>query len=395
MILKIKNFIFMFKAIKSIFIIITALTIGHTALAASDPLFFNTQITIPGSDFITGQKKLVGDNASLLCDYIVAIYKYAITIVGIFAMLAVAIGGALWLMAAGNESRVTAGKSWIAGGLLGLILALSAFIILSSISKDLVTCKLDNIKKIVPLDAPNSQRVDRSTVYGKTGLTDKQVTDHLDSSGKYHCCVIKGKLQGSGFIFNTNIIRCATYEAGSKTLAQAKYNANNQLIGGCDYFYDKYSIHGRDRSLWTIFSADTLSTNELLDDNRLFLSPREGRRNNEDNSATVYEGKCWEVAETKKWCIGADHPEFCALQGDGKTCLTTTGDWGYCQNNGCHKCKKHCEACTADYQCPNQEKRPNSEAGVICGSAIYSFFSSDSNDCSDGRCDKEYDGGCP
>lgn len=373
----------MLKKTKIALIIISFLSVGSFAYAASDPLFFNAQITIPGSNFIAGQEKRIADGTALLCDYIVAIYKYAITIVGIFAMLAVAIGGVMWLMAAGNQTRVSEGKAWITGGLLGLVLALGAFIVLATISSDLITCKIDTIRKIVPKELPAGLK--QTTVYGEQGRKYHTVADHLDSSGQYYCCVIRGDLEASGLISDTRIVRCATYEAATAEIAQAKNDTQGNVVGGCNYFYSNYSTYGDERGILPLIIPLYSLYQHYFGNHTLRLEPQEGTSGG-TNSATVYKGKCWEIESPinlKKLCVAYDDPDYCPTHDIGDTCRTTTGNWGYCDSNKtCQKCSQHCKPCTEDYQCPNQTLNPREagEAGVICGNSVVSI-GKNSGDC--------------
>lgn len=114
---------------------------------AETQINFTPQVSIPGdgSPFQSQQPFLVKNDTSLICDYIIAVYKYAIAIVGVLAVLAIAIGGVMWVVAAGNSGTISEGKQWITSGFLGLLLALGSFLLLATINRDLVTCKVTTI----------------------------------------------------------------------------------------------------------------------------------------------------------------------------------------------------------------------------------------------------------
>jgi hypothetical protein len=76
-----------------------------------------------------------------ISEYIAAIYKYAISIVGILAAVVLMFGGLLWLTAGGNATRVGEAKAWIGASLTGLVIALTSYSILYQINPDLVSIK--------------------------------------------------------------------------------------------------------------------------------------------------------------------------------------------------------------------------------------------------------------
>jgi len=221
-------------SIKLTFVI--AATIGFfalPALAAGDPLSFTPQVTIPGSGFMAYTEKQLSDNTNLICEYIAAIYQYAIAIIGILAMLTIAIGGVMWLTSSGNQRRVGDAKDWIIGGIFGVILALSAFIILSSIDKNLVTCRVDLIKKI-EYQPPPSAAKSFGENYGEQGQKCQEPSKRIDTSGNFYCCVIFGDVDQSGWVYDTSVKRCATYETGTRQAAQDE----------CNNFYDNFEFNG-------------------------------------------------------------------------------------------------------------------------------------------------------
>ncbi|MFH2136325.1 MAG: pilin [Patescibacteria group bacterium] len=72
-----------------------------------------------------------------LGQYIAAIYKYAIGIVGILSGIMIVIGGLLWLTAGGAADRVSTAKSYIESSLVGLVIALTSFLLLYAINPKL------------------------------------------------------------------------------------------------------------------------------------------------------------------------------------------------------------------------------------------------------------------
>lgn len=79
-------------------------------------------------------------------DYIQAVYKFGIWAVGISALLMISIGGFMYITSAGNNSSMEKAKSVITDAIIGLVLALTSYLILYIINPDLV-----NIQKLAPI----------------------------------------------------------------------------------------------------------------------------------------------------------------------------------------------------------------------------------------------------
>lgn len=290
------------RVFKKIFrlIIVLAPLLTFVGLAQAESVVnFTPMVSIPGSGFLSQQPVIVKNDTSMICDYIIAVYKYAIAIVGILAVLAVAIGGVMWIMAAGNSGMVGQGKEWISSGIIGLVLALGSFILLATINKDLVSCKIISIESLAKIN----QAKQSGNVYKEEAQKAGTVTKNIDSSGKYKCCVIQGMpfappsapvptgpngMYCSGYGDGTKecpsggmaqgIKRCATYEVADAVKAQQE----------CDNFYTGYNCY-----------------DPLLKYNCFFeKTTRESTTLNELWSATVVDGKCWENSQTKDWCKG-------------------------------------------------------------------------------------------
>jgi len=131
--------IFIFQLIGLIVLFATPQPIG-----AQEP---KLQVPITG---FSGFKPAQESNGTLTIDwigeYINAIYKYAIGIVGILAAVVLMIGGVIWITAGGNQTRVGEAKAWIGASLTGLVLALGSFLILQTVNPKLVEIKPISVK---------------------------------------------------------------------------------------------------------------------------------------------------------------------------------------------------------------------------------------------------------
>lgn len=83
-----------------------------------------------------------------IAEYIGAIYNYLIGIVGIVAIVMIAVGGIIWLTAGGSSDRIGTAKEYIFGAILGLFLALGSYLILYTINPGLTFFKPLVVQKI-------------------------------------------------------------------------------------------------------------------------------------------------------------------------------------------------------------------------------------------------------
>lgn len=96
------------------------------------------QIEIPGLDPI----KNIGGDFVALKQYISAIYKVAMGITGILAVIVLALGGITWLTSGGNATQIGKAKQYIWGSMTGLILALLSYTLLYTVNPDIVNFKM-------------------------------------------------------------------------------------------------------------------------------------------------------------------------------------------------------------------------------------------------------------
>lgn len=113
------------------------------------PLTFKSQVGIPFSNIFSGADTAVGEYiastgkmvSNLLPNYIKAVYDYGLAVAGILATIVLMGGGLLWLTSTGNESRSSKAKELITGGLSGLVLLLSSWLLLNTINPQLLEFK--------------------------------------------------------------------------------------------------------------------------------------------------------------------------------------------------------------------------------------------------------------
>ncbi|HBU07116.1 MAG TPA: hypothetical protein DEB09_03445 [Candidatus Magasanikbacteria bacterium] len=119
----------------------------ETILKENQP---NLQIRIPGIKFTDPaelEKLQIEENGinylqiPYLGEYIVAVYKYGIIIIGVLALVMIIDSGLQWVLSAGNQEKITKAKTGLSNAIFGLIIALLSYTILYVINPNLVEFK--------------------------------------------------------------------------------------------------------------------------------------------------------------------------------------------------------------------------------------------------------------
>ena len=127
----------------------------------SQAIDFTPQVGIDKT-FKKGEPYTIPKSTKAIGEYVRAIYKYAIGIVGILATVVLMFGGILWIVAGGNAERVGNAKSWIGASLTGLILVLCSYMILKTINPALVSFQPIEVKKVEKAPESSSSYIDCS-----------------------------------------------------------------------------------------------------------------------------------------------------------------------------------------------------------------------------------------
>lgn len=112
----------------------------------------------------TGLQQFLGLNKDAeIGDVLAGIYRFALGLVGLSALIMIVFGGISYMSAGDSQERVKQGKGYIQNAILGLVLALLSYLILWTINPDLV-------KKLqLPLvGLRQAQRLDLSTFAPET-----------------------------------------------------------------------------------------------------------------------------------------------------------------------------------------------------------------------------------
>jgi len=121
----------------------------------------NLQVKIPGLDKLAEKHPARCDTDSdgetnctipWIAVYIKAIYNYFLLVGGLVAVIALMVGGVIWLISAGNTSRISEAKAWITGSITGVVVLLSSYVLLYQINPNLIELnflKIESIEAIV------------------------------------------------------------------------------------------------------------------------------------------------------------------------------------------------------------------------------------------------------
>ncbi len=113
-----------------------------------EPIKFTPQVSIPGSSFTAKVSSTLEYSTGPIARYISAFYNYGVGIVGIVAAMMLMIGGIIWLTAAGSSSKIEQAKSIIGSSLVGMVLVMTAVILLRTVNPALVDLKTTQVENI-------------------------------------------------------------------------------------------------------------------------------------------------------------------------------------------------------------------------------------------------------
>lgn len=101
-----------------------------------------------------------------IANLVKAVYNYAIGIIGILAAVVLMVGGVLWIIAGGNATQIGEAKAWIGAALTGLVLALTSYLILSTVNPALVDLKTTNITSVKEMTTGTATTTGAGTATG-------------------------------------------------------------------------------------------------------------------------------------------------------------------------------------------------------------------------------------
>ncbi|GEM_PF-6674729 len=91
-----------------------------------------------------------------LADYIGLIFQYAVGVAGIFAVALIMWGGMKWIFSGGDQGAVKSAQETIRNAVIGLILALGAYLLLNTINPNLVALQVPALRNISPISGTST-----------------------------------------------------------------------------------------------------------------------------------------------------------------------------------------------------------------------------------------------
>ncbi len=130
-------------------------------------------IKIPGLDF-SEVKKTEEDVGSYLYipslgEYIAAIYRYSVVIASILAVVMIIISGLQWTTSGGNSEKIKNAQKRIAQAIMGMVIAVLSYVLLSTINPELI-----NLKSLKVLYVKNKPLVDYVEGMGNVAIANLQ-----------------------------------------------------------------------------------------------------------------------------------------------------------------------------------------------------------------------------
>ncbi len=135
---------------KLLFAIILVILATFSAISIAHAGNISVPLQIP----ISGEKSItvcVGEFCGGIAKYISLIYEWLVGFAAILAVLAMTWGGVQWLISRGESGKIQEARKVIGNAVIGLTLALSSYLILTTINPKLVTFNPLRIKQISPL----------------------------------------------------------------------------------------------------------------------------------------------------------------------------------------------------------------------------------------------------
>lgn len=97
-------------------------------------------------------------------DLVPGLYRFGLGLVGISALVALIVGGVMYMTAGGSQDQTKRARVWLGNAVFGLVLALLSYLILNTINPDLVRrldLKLEPIRKESPEEQAFRESVNR------------------------------------------------------------------------------------------------------------------------------------------------------------------------------------------------------------------------------------------
>lgn len=234
-------------------------------------------------------------------DFLQLAYRLAIVSASIIAVIMIIIAGFQWTTSAGSPDKINAAKKRIGNALLGLILAVSAYLILYTINPYLINLRLPQVWMInsIPLDTEYCKDLpglDKET-FASAGNKDAEVDSNAYQNASFKDLSYKPedkKLLAEKFSCGDQLF----YKSGNGNICRGNYcTLNGGFAQTCMKINDKYECRkGHIVGQITNAKSNTFKgweTNpDTLDDFETYVVCGDGSKEqiDEDESVTVEKG---------------------------------------------------------------------------------------------------------
>jgi hypothetical protein len=169
--------------------------------------------------------------------YIVGLYKFGIWTVGICALLMIVLGGFMYVTSAGNNASMGKAKTVITDAIIGLIMALTAYLLLNEINPDLLKIKFPT-GQAVPVNTSN-QSGNASNSNNLAGNQTAQPYNGSMGAGK-GCDDLNAELaKGNSYNVPPDVLKtlaAAGEGTGKDGIATCNKKTSSDGHGSCGYF---------------------------------------------------------------------------------------------------------------------------------------------------------------
>lgn len=118
------------------------LTAGVVVPVVAQAIKLDLSVPIPGFD------SSIDVTETTLGDYVRALYVWFVGVAGIIAVVMTMWAGVRWITAAGNQSRIESARTTMNGAVIGLIILLTSYLLLTWINPALVTLRIPALKPV-------------------------------------------------------------------------------------------------------------------------------------------------------------------------------------------------------------------------------------------------------
>ena len=152
--------------------------------------------TCPKVDCIKGDDNSTTCEVPWIAQYIIAIYNYALIIIGALAAVTIMAGGVIWLISGSNASRMKVAKEMIIGSVSGLVVMFSSYMIISVVNPDILIFKPLKIGYIPEVISDTSD----VAISGEAGKNPFQDACVLARKGDYSKCIAYGESRPNNLV---------------------------------------------------------------------------------------------------------------------------------------------------------------------------------------------------